>query len=156
MGEYVAASLTVFPSCASSWPLLALPAADDGPRGIGDLHSSVWRRLRLPRSDGKRGAALTRTPALMSAFARMREPNDISERPSERFSVERASVIEPKPHLPTSTACLMLSKLARSLLVSTAATGQSLPSLFVRRSIRPNAASPVDSTRSRQPGPRTI
>jgi hypothetical protein len=54
--------------CASSRPLLALPAADEGPRGIGELHRWVGVEAAVDGvrfgPDGMRDAALTRTAAL--------------------------------------------------------------------------------------------
>jgi hypothetical protein len=54
------------------WPSLALPAADEGRRGIGDLHRWVGVEAAVDGaflgSDGMRDAAPTRTAALRERF----------------------------------------------------------------------------------------
>ena len=75
------------PCRASSTAFLALPAVDDGPRGIGELHRCVRREGALtasfPGSDGTRDAALAREPALRERlresmeFARATRPRGL-------------------------------------------------------------------------------
>jgi hypothetical protein len=70
---------TLSPSCASSWPFLALPPAEETPRGIGELHSGVLSEAAVDGAflglDGIRDVALTKTAALKE---RLRESKAIA------------------------------------------------------------------------------
>ena len=63
---------TLSQPCASSWPFVALPAPDDGPRGIRELIPSALGEADVDGiflgEDVMRDVALTRTAALKSAF----------------------------------------------------------------------------------------
>jgi hypothetical protein len=79
------------PSCASLWPFLALPAADDGPRGIGELlrgEAGVGDAFR--GSDGMQAADLTSTAALTSPFPYTRARTYVMEG-VESMEVARAT-----------------------------------------------------------------